>query len=83
MAKRRIVVELEFDEATDEYDPSYTFLEFASMRVLEDQTTVSVEERSSLTEGWGQSDWYSVGFVSSFLSMLDGDVVTAEDVKPY
>lgn len=81
--RKRIVVEIEFDEATDEYDGETKFLEFHSMRVVEDQTDVSVEERGSLTEAWGQSDWYSIGFVSEFLSMLDGDEVTAEDVNPY
>ena len=83
MAKKRLVIELEFDEDQDDLDPDYTSLEFAAMRVLEDQSTVTPEDRDGLAERWGQSDWYWVGFCSSLIGLLDGDSVEAKDVKAY
>ena len=81
MGQKKLVVEILFDEEQDPEDPDYSFLEFASMEVRAGETTLTADEMSGLAETFGQSDWYWVGFCGSFISLLDGKRVSAEDVK--
>lgn len=81
MAKKKLTIEIEFDEVTED---DYTYVEFSSMRVVPEATTVTDEDREGLAESWAQSDWYSVGFVSRLLDLLDGEAtINADSVRSY
>ena len=81
MAKKKLVVEILFEEVQDEFEDDYTYLEFDSMRMDQEASTVSPHELDAVAEGWGQSDWYSVGFNNAFLRVLDGVEVKADQMR--
>lgn len=82
---KKVTIEIVFDEVQDEFDEDYTHTEFSSARIVDEETTLSQEQLSSLAEGWSQSDWYSVGFCNSLLDLLDNKdkIMEAKDVKSY
>lgn len=82
MAQKKVVIEIVFDETLEDEgtEGEYSYHEFSSMRLLP-ETTMTSEDLDSIAESWAQSDWYWVGFCDSFISMLDGATIQADDVR--
>ena len=74
MSKKKIVLEFIFDETVE--DEEYTRLDLAKIK-LGKGTTLTSDERDSVSEEWGQSDEWHVDIHNDILHVIDtGDSVS-------
>lgn len=79
MSKKKVTVELVFDEVLEDDEVYYRFdyIDLAASELPEGYL-------QSVAEMWAQSDWYNVGFVNAFLEVLSrGLPMTREEISEY
>lgn len=75
MAKKRIVLVLEFEETVYE-DEDWTKLDLAKIKLDKERTTLSDDERGMVAEAAGQSDFWQVSVHNDLFHVIDtGDSV--------
>ncbi|MFS0885307.1 hypothetical protein [Aeromicrobium sp. 179-A 4D2 NHS] len=73
--RRTVTVRFDFDKTPDD-------LRFTGMRLVEDQTSLSVEDRKTIGEQWAQSVDYKI-LISGYLPELiaDGGTLTSDQME--